>query len=247
MNKKPDQEFAQRPPVVSPLFDEADLFGSPDPLNEEDSMGLRADGPEEKEDWGDEDTGDDDTDEEREDTEQDIAHNLGKLRETEPFRFPDEADPFPPMPDIPNSDTPADRAFDAAMRDRDKGPIEADICDKCKSVRPADGYDLCPKCREDDTRPTVEPKAGPQLTMFEEVPMSKDLPVFLCRTEDDEHELRIPAVDEQHAAEEFVKRIEWDNASFPVASGNETVNVRVGDTLFEVSGITDPQYSAKKI
>lgn len=76
--------------------------------------------------------------------------------------------------------------------------------------------------------------------------MSRDLPVFLCCTEGGDYEARIEAVDEQHAAEEFVRRIEWSNASYPVASGDDTIMVRVGDTLFEVSGITDPQYSAKR-
>lgn len=75
----------------------------------------------------------------------------------------------------------------------------------------------------------------------------RTMQVFLCRTKDEDYEASIEAIDEQQAAEEFVRRLEWSNASYTVASGKETVMVRVGDTLFEVSGITDPQYSAKKI
>lgn len=38
---------------------------------------------------------------------------------------------------------------------QEKKKVEADICDKCKAVRRADGYDLCPTCRDTEASPVV--------------------------------------------------------------------------------------------
>lgn len=48
------------------------------------------------------------------------------------------------------------------------------------------------------------------------------------------------------AAEEFVRWREWDAGKFPVASAKHTVTVSVDGTLYEVKGVQEPQYRARR-
>lgn len=70
---------------------------------------------------------------------------------------------------------------------------------------------------------------------------------FKCKSEDGEYERTVYAHDATFAAELFVKQMEWDQAEFPIAAGNETAIVTVDGVRYEVKGITDPQYEARKL
>jgi hypothetical protein len=68
---------------------------------------------------------------------------------------------------------------------------------------------------------------------------------YMCKLGEN-HEERVYAPDEETAAEEFVRRSEWDAAEFPVASEKHTAIVSVDGTLYEVRGVSEPQYRARK-
>lgn len=72
--------------------------------------------------------------------------------------------------------------------------------------------------------------------------------MFECKIVDDEgYERNVSALTPQYAAEQFVRQMEWDQAAFPVATGNKIAIVTVDGVRYEVKGITDPQYEASKL
>lgn len=71
---------------------------------------------------------------------------------------------------------------------------------------------------------------------------------YKCKMEDGEdYERQIEAIAPQFAAEAFIRMMEWNHAEFPIAAGKQAAIVTVDGVRYEVKGITEPQYEAKKL
>lgn len=70
---------------------------------------------------------------------------------------------------------------------------------------------------------------------------------YKCRYLGEDYERFVFAGDEESAAEEFVRYMESDAASYPVASEIETAMVEVNGKVYKVRGASEPQYRARYI